>query len=145
MQDLHTLPYAQVPKATWHPVPQYAFVSPQYPCLEQHSPNADPAHAAPLGSLAWLHVPSVDTGGPLEEQVPKSVWQPVPQYAVACPQQPLAQEQLPNIDPAHVAPPGVLAELQVPSVDTGGPSPPAAQVPKSLWHPVPQCPLVSPQ
>ncbi|KAK4649714.1 uncharacterized protein QC761_0024200 [Podospora bellae-mahoneyi] len=57
---------------------------------------------------------------------------------------PLAEQQSPNAEPAHVAPPGVLRELHVPSVDTGGPVI-ASQMPKSLWHPEPQCPLVSPQ
>ncbi|OAF62146.1 hypothetical protein VC83_01437 [Pseudogymnoascus destructans] len=73
LHDLHTLPYVQVPNAAWHPVPQYAFVAPQNPYSEQQSPNADPSHVAPLGSLAWLQSPSVDTCGPLGEHVPKSV------------------------------------------------------------------------
>jgi hypothetical protein len=87
-------------------------VVPQYPYCEQHSPSAAPIHVYPLvppqvasgdvtrllgvavgavllaALLATLLAP--DEAGALEElpQVPKTLWQPVPQWSVEEPQYP---------------------------------------------------------
>jgi hypothetical protein len=75
----------QVPNATWQPVPQYVVPVPHQPYCEQHVPNVEPLQVTPVPQL-----PSVDTrtvAVPLAAallddtvpQVPKPVWQPVPQ------------------------------------------------------------------
>ena len=83
-------------------------------------PKPDAAQVAPLGLLFELHVPSVETNGPLAPQVPKAVWQPVPQYALASPQLPYWEQQPPKGEPAQVRP----FAPHVPSVLTGKDEPP---------------------
>lgn len=85
----------QVPKPFWHPVPQWSVVFPHQPYWEQQLPKVDFWHVKPL---APAHVPSVETlragvvgvaalvvvaafegTAPLEPQLPKPDWHPVPQ------------------------------------------------------------------
>jgi hypothetical protein len=93
---------AQVPKAALQLVPQWSVVEPQYPYCEQQLPKVDPVQVWPA---VPAHIPSVETlppagaegvaglvdeaagadvaglelTAPLPPQLPKALWQPVPQ------------------------------------------------------------------
>jgi hypothetical protein len=93
----------QVPKAVLQPVPQWSVVEPQYPYCEQQLPKEEPVQVWPA---VPAHIPSVETlppagvegvagladeaagavdvaalelTAPLPPQLPKALWQPVPQ------------------------------------------------------------------
>jgi hypothetical protein len=89
-----------------------------------------------LPFLLAPHSPSVETFPPVQP-VPKPDWHPAPQWSVEFPHQPLAEQQLPNDAPVQILP---LAAPHWPSVVMvlGG------HVPKSVWHPAPQCSGASP-
>lgn len=134
-EDEGVVPVPQVPKPVWHPVPQYSDVEPHQPAGEQQLPNVEPRQVDPplvpqVASVLTFLVAVDDgavevrvevdevTGREVEElagwdeedelpQVPKPVWQPVPQYSVVLPHQPAELQQLPNVEPRQVAPPFV--------------------------------------
>lgn len=87
------------PNPGWQPAPQWSVVLPQKPLPEQQSPNPDLGQVLlePDGPQ-W---PSEVTL-PLSTHLPKSGWQPAPQWAAVAPQwaavaphHPLAEQQSP--------------------------------------------------
>lgn len=135
--EMVPLPLLQpVPKPLWHPAPQWSAVLPQKPLREQQLPNVDPLHVFPL----LPHRPSVETPPePTAVHVPKPLWQPVPQWDVDVPQNPLGEQQSPKAEPLHVLP--LLPHCPSTEIFPD----PDVQVPKVAWHPVPQCAVVAPQ
>lgn len=67
---------------------------------EQQVPKVDPAHVLPL----LPQRPSVVIFDAPLPQVPKLAWQPALQNSLVVPQYPEAEQQVPNVDPAHVFP-----------------------------------------
>lgn len=114
---------------TDHPWPQWFAVLPQKPPPEQHLPKVDPSHVLPFLDP---QAPSVEMLPAPLSHVPKPLWQPAPQWSPVLPQNPLAEQQSPKVDPLHVLP--FLPQL--PSVEM---SPaPLPHVPKPAWQPAPQ-------
>jgi hypothetical protein len=85
-------------------------------------PKALPAQVvAPQEPSVETFLAGAGTGAgdvePPPEQVPNAELQPVPQWSVELPHQPYCEQQLPNVEPAHVA----LPDPHEPSVETGVP------------------------
>lgn len=91
------LPAVQLPKAVWQPVPQCSAAPPHQPLDEQQSPKPEPRQIFPLGP----HLPSEEMLlSPA--QVPKALWQAVPQCADESPHQFPDEQHAPKVELVQV-------------------------------------------